>query len=136
MTVRPAQLRDFWQRALQALAAAERDTSDGYADSAASRAYYAAFHAVSALLLSAGKRFSKHSGVMAALHKDCVKGGLLPKEAGRIYVWLAYQRDIGDYGGSRHVAAADAQRAVADARRFLAMVRPLLPAEPADSPPL
>ena len=133
MTLRPAQIKDFWQRALESLAVAERDTSDGHPDSAASRAYYAAFHAASVLLLSAGKRFSKHSGVMAALHKDCVKEGLLPKEAGKIYTWLAYQRDIGDYGGSRHVTAADAQQAVADARRFLAMVRPLLPSDPPGS---
>ena len=67
---------------------------------------------------------------IAAIHRDYVKEGLLPKDAGKIFTSLAYQRDIGDYGGSRHVSAADAQQAVDDARRFLEFVRPLLPPDP------
>jgi uncharacterized protein (UPF0332 family) len=131
-----AQVRDLWKRAEDTLTVAERDVRDGFPDCAASRAYYAAFHAASALLLAVGKRPSKHREVIAAIHRDYVREGKLPREAGEIITTLHQQRDIADYGGSEHVAPAEAETAVADARRFLAMVRPLLPAEPADSPPL
>ena len=43
-----AAARDYWQRALEALDVAKHDLNIS-ADAAASRAYYAAFYAVSAL---------------------------------------------------------------------------------------
>jgi len=129
MSWRVEQARDLWQRALDSLAVAGRDLSEGYCDLAASRAYYAAFHAASALLLVDEKRFAKHSGVIASVHRDYVKEGKLPTDAGKILSSLFYLRNIADYGGTNHVAPADAQRAVADAQRFLDLVRPLLPLE-------
>ena len=58
------------ERADQALAAAETLIAGGFSDFAASRAYYAAFYSATALLLHEEKTFSKHSGVMAAIHKN------------------------------------------------------------------
>lgn len=51
------------QRAEQSLRAAQELASRGYYDFAASRAYYAAFYAATALLLPEGLELSKHSGV-------------------------------------------------------------------------
>lgn len=51
---------DFWTRALQALRTASR-TASADPDAAASRAYYAAFYAVSALFALEEKTFSRHS---------------------------------------------------------------------------
>ena len=130
MSWRDAQVRDLWKRAEVTLGVAERDLRDGVPDCAAARAYYAAFHAASALLLSAGKRPSKHTQVMAAIHRDYVREGKLPRQAGQIISALYEKRDIGDYGGSEHVAPEEAETAVADARRFLDLVRPLLPLQP------
>jgi len=62
---------DFWARARDALAAAKAVLSLS-SDSAASRAYYAAFHAVSALFVLEGKTFSRHSGLEAVVHRDLV----------------------------------------------------------------
>ena len=115
----------LWQRAQDSLAAAERLLADGFPDFAASRAYYAA----SALHLSAGKRFSKHNGVIAHVHKDYVKEGRLPADIGRLLNSLADLRDVGDYGAVIHVAPADAGAAIADAKRFVGAVRPFLPAQ-------
>jgi uncharacterized protein (UPF0332 family) len=52
----------------------------GYYDVSASRAYYAAFYAASALLLNEGIDTSKHSGVIALVHQHFVKNivGSLP----------------------------------------------------------
>jgi len=54
-----------------------------YYDVSASRAYYAAFYAASALLLNEGIDTSKHSGVIALVHQHFVKSGKLSKEQGR-----------------------------------------------------
>ena len=127
MTERDAEVAELWQRALDSLGASERLLADGYADFAASRAYYAAFYAASALLLSAGKRFSRHSGVIAHIHRHYVKAGRLPVEAGKTLDALSDLRHVGDYGGPVHVDAPTAERAIASARQFVEAVRPLLP---------
>ena len=63
------------ERSNQSIEAARELTKDGYFDFAASRAYYAAFYAASAVLLSGGFEFKKHSGVIAAIHQKFVKTG-------------------------------------------------------------
>ena len=47
---------------------------------ASSRAYYAAFHAVSAALLSRGETYSRHGQVLGAFKRAFVHTGLLPRE--------------------------------------------------------
>lgn len=90
-----------------------------YFDVSASRAYYAAFYAASALLLNEGLDTSKHSGVIALIHQHFVKNGRLNKEQGRNLNWLFELRSVGDYGVSLHVGQRDAQRAVNIAEDFL-----------------
>jgi uncharacterized protein (UPF0332 family) len=63
------------ERAETNLQVARELLSKGYYDVSASRAYYAAFYAASALLLNAGLDTSKHSGVIALVHQHFVKNG-------------------------------------------------------------
>jgi uncharacterized protein (UPF0332 family) len=98
----------------------------GYYDVSASRAYYAAFYAASALLLSEGIDTSKHSGVIALIHQHFVKRGQLGREQGRNLNWLFELRSVGDYGVSLHVTVEDARRAVIIAEDFLRVVKSLL----------
>ncbi len=44
------------------------------------RAYYAMFHAVSALLLLEGLRFKKHMSLISAFGRDYAKTGAVPRE--------------------------------------------------------
>jgi len=127
MTVRERQVQDLWKRAQDSATISERVRSDGYPDFAASHAYYTAFYAASALLLSASIQFSKHRSVISAIHKENVKAGKLPKEAGRIIASLFELRGVADYGGSRHVTATEAAKAVREAKEFMELVRPLVP---------
>ena len=53
------------ERATQSIQAAKDLASKGFHDFAASRAYYGAFYAATAVLLSEGLELSKHSGVYA-----------------------------------------------------------------------
>jgi len=98
----------------------------GYYDVSASRAYYAAFYAASALLLNEGIDTSKHSGVIALIHQHFVKGGKLSKEQGRNLNWLFELRSVGDYGVSLHVDQNDARKAVDTAKEFFEAVKKLL----------
>lgn len=50
------------ERAEQSIRASQDLSIKGYYDFAASRAYYAAFYAATAVLLNEGLDFSKHSG--------------------------------------------------------------------------
>jgi len=98
----------------------------GYYDVSASRAYYAAFYAASALLLNEGLDTSKHSGVIALVHQHFVKNGKLNREQGRNLNWLFELRNVGDYGVSLHVTQDDASRAVNIAKDFFEAVQQLL----------
>lgn len=119
-------MADLWERALRALRTATL-LIDEDPDAAASRAYYAAFHGVSALFAFDGVSFSKHSALESAVHRDLVKKGLWPAETGAAFSWLATVRHTGDYGGGQHVLPADARTAVDKARRVLRAVRETAP---------
>jgi len=114
------------ERAEQAVDAARKLASDGYYDFAASRAYYAVFYAASALLLKEGLEYSKHSGVIAAVHQRFIKTGRLEKEFGKNLNWLFELRSIGDYGVTVHVPKADVELAIIAAASFLERVRSII----------
>jgi uncharacterized protein (UPF0332 family) len=61
------------------------------------RAYYAMFHAVSALLILDGKRYKKHKGVITAFGRDYAKAGLVPKEYAALLNKAYEARNKADY---------------------------------------
>jgi uncharacterized protein (UPF0332 family) len=113
-------------RAEQSIKAAEELSAGGFYDFAASRAYYAAFYAATAVLLNEGLEFSKHSGVIASVHQRLVKTGKLDKEQGKDLNWLFELRNIGDYGVTVHVSKQDAEKAIQVAQTFLGIIKSLL----------
>jgi uncharacterized protein (UPF0332 family) len=117
---------DLWQRALEALGVAQREAALS-PDASASRSYYAAFYAVSALFALEGKTFRRHSEVEAAVHRDLVREGIWPKELGAAYTGLLRLREVGDYGGGRHVSPGQAAQAAGQAGRILDEVSRLRP---------
>ncbi|MBI3241593.1 MAG: HEPN domain-containing protein [Chloroflexi bacterium] len=114
------------ERAEQSIKAAQQLASNSFYDFAASRAYYAAFYAATAVLLHEGLEFSKHSGVIASIHQRFVKTGKLDKEQGKALNWLFELRSVGDYGGTAHVSRQEVEQAIEAAERFLEAVKPLL----------
>ena len=119
--------RTEWDRAIDALRDAQVLLANGGFDGEASRAYYAAFHAVTALFAMEGRAFSKHSAVEAAVHRDFVKAGRWPGDLGRDFSFCVELRGIGDYGTDVRVDAQQAADAIASARRILVAVRNALP---------
>ncbi len=114
------------QRAEESLQAARELAASGHHDFAASRAYYAAFYAATAAVLAEKLQFSKHSGVIAAIHQHFVKTGRLAVERGKALNRLFELRGIGDYGETRHVPAEDAQDAIEAAADIVRTLRQLL----------
>jgi len=107
------------RRAEASIQAAEELAARGYYDFVASRAYYAAFYAATALLLSEELEFGKHSGVIASIHQRFVRTGKLDTKYGRDLNWLFELRSVGDYGATIHVSQQDAGKAIEVAEDFL-----------------
>lgn len=87
----------WWRMADEALRSARREEEAGAFVFAVDRMYYAAFYAVSAVLLRGGFRFRKHSGLRAGFHREIVKPGIVEKEWGRLFDQLLDSRQEGDY---------------------------------------
>lgn len=64
---------------------------------AASRAYYCAFHSISAVLLSKSLVFSRHGQAIGAFNREFVKTKISPKHFGRWLIKMQNDREAGDY---------------------------------------
>jgi uncharacterized protein (UPF0332 family) len=115
-----------WQRALRTLETAKQAVRID-PDSAASRAYYAAFHALTALFALRGQSFSKHSALRAAVHRDLVKGGEWSAELGEAYQVLSDLCEKADYGGVMRVSQKEAKASVDKAAEIIEAVRRTCP---------
>ena len=68
-----------------------------YWDTLINRLYYAAFHAVSALLIHNGMRVHTHRGALIAFNKEFVRTGVFTPAEGRLFSQLEGLRERGDY---------------------------------------
>jgi len=126
MSERQDEVAAYVERARKSLEASKGLRKDGYQDFAASRAYYAAFYAASALVVSDGLDSSKHSGVIAIIHRDFVRTGKLDKEHGKNLNWLFELRSVGDYGIVMHVTESDCAQAIEIAEKFIQAAEDIL----------
>lgn len=90
---------------------------------AASRAYYAAFHAAQALLYSAGLEARTHHGVVLLVGTHFVRPGHLSAELGRVISRLQRDREDADYNIGAVFTDQEARAAIEDAERLLSAVR-------------
>lgn len=94
---RSEMIRYWWSKAEECLASAHLEFKAGALSFAMNRLYYAAFYAVSALLMESDMSLRKHSGVRAAFHQHFVKTGVLDRKWGKLYDQLFEDRQEGDY---------------------------------------
>ena len=93
---------------------------------AASRAYYAAFHAVTGALLSIEKTYSSHGQVLGAFNRHFVHAGHVPPDFTAVLTRLYEDRQTGDYDFAASVGPEDAAQDVADAERVIVTLRAYL----------
>ena len=120
------QLDSMLSKARRSLKAARRHLSDADFDFAASRAYYAAFYAMEAALLTQGVTCSTHGGVLATFSERFIKTGVLPSDFGSKAARLFRERQIGDYEFDVSVTGPDAEQDVAAATHIVDAVERLL----------
>ncbi len=119
------EIASHWKRAQQSIEAARSLCGAGFFDDAASRAYYAAFHAASAALLAHGLAFKKHGAIIGAVNKQFVHPGRVTIETGKWLSWLFELRSVGDYGEIIHVSEDQARLALSRAQKLIETFRKL-----------
>lgn len=90
------------EKAERAYAEAVGSIASGYVETAANRLYYAAYYAVSALLIAYRYEVSTHNGVIQMLGMAFLKTGIIDKKYGRTFNQLFSLRLTGDYE-DRHI---------------------------------
>lgn len=85
------------QRAFDTLKEADYNAKGSFFNTAVNRLYYAAYYAVSALMLANGIETNTHAGIKTMLSLKFVKTGLLDTAHGRTFMTLYENRQSGDY---------------------------------------
>ena len=116
-------VHELLDKSEQSINAANLLLGDGYDDFAASRAYYAMFYAVEALMLDRDLSFSKHSAVIAAFGKLFVKTGIFDSRFHRSLLNAFDLRNAGDYGSTGTVSRNEASQIIAEAVELLAEIK-------------
>jgi uncharacterized protein (UPF0332 family) len=91
------QIEKMIRKSYRSLDAARAHLTKGDFDFSASRAYYAAFYAIEAILLSKNLTFSKHGGTIGAFNHHFIKTGVFPREFSDLIARLFRERQVGDY---------------------------------------
>ena len=93
---------------------------------AASRIYYAAFHAARALLYSIGIEAHSHSGIRTLVSRHFVREGRFAAERMKDLSQLEALREAGDYDSAFILGVAELRPELARAQRFVDEVTTLL----------
>ena len=118
---------ELLEKARRAAESAAVLLEDGDLDGAASRAYYAMFHAARAALESEGVQTGgrKHGTILGEFSRQFVKTNRVPREFGRILNVTQELRHEADYEGAA-LPNTSVHRAVSEAKRFVATIETLL----------
>lgn len=108
------------------LRAARHLLASGDHEDAVSRAYHAAFHAMTAALASRDLESKTHAGARRLFALHFISSGLAPLDVGRAIEALQRDRQSSDYDPTPLLSREDAESAVASAERVIAAIRELL----------
>jgi len=122
----PEELRAIISKANSKLLSARESFSAGFMDDASSRAYYAAFHAVAAVLFDAGTSFSSHKQTIGAFNRDYISRDLFPREFSRSLTRLFENRQLGDYSIVKTISSDTAAEDIESAESILAACKKFL----------
>ena len=116
-------------RADESLRAATLLLREGFYNDAVSDAYYAAFHAVRALLFTLGEEPRSHRGALHLFNVRFVQAGKLDASHLSALARAQYDRVNADYGALVRFTAEDATEEISGARALIDAARDLLRSE-------
>lgn len=93
----------------------------------ANRLYYAAYYAVSALLIANGLNAKTHEGIIRMFNMSFVNTGKIDKELGRQYNRLFTMRITGDYGDCFDLQETDVKPLLTPTVKLIDSVIGLIP---------
>ena len=114
-----------------ALTSAQLELEAGLLHFAVNRLYYACFYAVTALMQSEGRQFTRHSAVRSELHRLYIKPGTISSQWGKFYDSLFDDRIEGDYGASAEFEREDIADRLGTAQEFEQLIHDLIGGRPA-----
>ena len=114
------------QKAHEKLQSAKLLFANGIYDDSVSRAYYAAFHAISAVLFLNGISFSSHSQTLGAFNKEFVKEGIFPSHFSKSLHFLFDKRESGDYDIDKSIDEKIATQCLQEAEEILSSIQSYL----------
>lgn len=123
---RTANARLEMEKATTSLKAARALADLGLWDDAVSRAYYAAFHAATALLFSAGLQARSHAGIHDLLFEHFVRAGALTRRFTKDLAALQRYREQADYSTTIRFDAESGREEVDRSERLVAELAGLL----------
>ena len=115
---RRAEIAQEILRAGEARRAADALLGLGLHSDAVSRAYYAVFHWLRAVLLSRGVEPKTHAGAIHLFNLELVRNGLFSSSHNRLIGGLQRSRELADYDSAVSFSAADATAELTQARLF------------------
>lgn len=121
-------IADEHARAADALRAATMLLAGNLPNDAVSRAYYAAFHAMRAAVLSRGIDAKTHAGTLNLFNRELTKTGVLPP-FNRLLTGLSSAREAADYEAGVSFTTDEASAFVGEAELFSRAVFDLLRSE-------
>lgn len=115
-----------FQKAIRTLEQAKGNIELKYWEVIANRLYYAAYYAVSALLLANKISVKTHNGVIQMFGMKFVKTNIVDAEFGKLYNRLFSLRLTGDYNDSYTLSEDDVVSLVEPTEKFIAEIRKLV----------
>ena len=114
------------EKADEALIEAKDCASMGHWTLAASRLYYAAHYASSALLVNAGFQAKTHEGTIGLIGQHYVRTGILTTEDGTLLARLQNMRHTGDYDDFLDWTQEDVEPYILKVEAFVEKVKLLI----------
>jgi uncharacterized protein len=114
------------EKAADALASARLEASQGHLAFAVNRLYYSCFYAVTALLLTDGKQFARHSAVISEFNRAYVKTGKVDVAWSKFYQKLFDDRQESDYIPTATFERADVEERIEQVESFVGTIGALI----------
>ncbi len=120
------EVQALFKKAAEALAAAHYNLDGGFLTTAINRAYYAAFYATRAALLTLGEAPKTHQGVILRFNLHFVKTGRLDSRFAAILSFAGELREGANYDLALNIEPHAATDLIADVERFVQAVETII----------